>query len=141
LRFAPFVTAAAVAALGLAALAGWWTDTEALRCVIPGSLPLKPNIAAGFLFCGVALGCSSLQQMDSIQAVLTDIALPYMDGVSVIRALKRMKPETVFIASTGQGEHSRDSELRALGVASMLTKPYDTQKLLETLKDALAQAK
>jgi two-component system cell cycle sensor histidine kinase/response regulator CckA len=81
------------------------------------------------------------QQMDSIQAVLTDIALPYMDGVSVIRALKKMKPETVFIASTGQGEHSRDSELRALGVASMLTKPYDTQKLLETLKDALARTK
>ena len=81
------------------------------------------------------------QQMNSIDAVLTDISLPYMDGVSVVRALKKMKPDTTFIASTGQGEHSRDSELRGLGVASMLTKPYDTRKLLETLREALAQTK
>jgi DNA-binding NtrC family response regulator len=75
--------------------------------------------------------------MNSIQIVLTDIALPHMDGIAVIRALKRMKPETAFIASTGHGEHARDEELHSLSVTNLLTKPYDTQKLLETLRNAL----
>ena len=78
------------------------------------------------------------QQMGSIEVVLTDMALPHMDGLSVIRVLEKMKPETAFIASTGQGEHLRDSELHALGVNHFLNKPYDTQQLLETLRDALS---
>jgi PAS domain S-box-containing protein len=48
-----------VAVLGGAALIGWWLKIEALRCVVPGSAPLKPNIAAGFLLCGVALALLS----------------------------------------------------------------------------------
>ncbi|HEV3393519.1 MAG TPA: CHASE3 domain-containing protein [Chthoniobacterales bacterium] len=73
LRVAPFATAAAVAALGLAAMVGWWKDIEALRCVIPGSLPLKPNIAAGFLLCGVALGCSSLKKRPTFLRVVASV--------------------------------------------------------------------
>jgi PAS domain S-box-containing protein len=77
------------------------------------------------------------QQADAIKVVLTDIMLPYMDGVALIRAMKQMKPEVAFIAATGQGEHARDSELQSLGVTNLLSKPYDTQKLLETLQSAL----
>ena len=78
------------------------------------------------------------QQMNSIDVVLTDIQLPHMDGVNLIRTLKKMKPDLTVIASTGQGEHDRDSQLQALGVTHLLTKPYDTQKLLSTLRAALA---
>ena len=73
LRFAPFATAAALAALGVAALFGWWIDIEALRCLIPGSLPLKPNIAAGFLFCGIALGCSSLKKRPTFLRLVASV--------------------------------------------------------------------
>lgn len=78
------------------------------------------------------------RELNSIKAVLTDIALPFMDGVALIRAVKKLKSNTTFIASTSQGEHARHSELQALGVTNRLTKPYDTQKLLETLRDSLA---
>jgi len=78
------------------------------------------------------------QQMNSIDVVLTDIQLPHMDGVNLIRTLKKMKPDLTVIASTGQGEHDRDSQLQALGVTHLLNKPYDTQKLLSTLRAALA---
>src|SRR3982074_2275869 len=42
------------------------------------------------------------QQIGSIGGVLTDIAMPYMDGVALVRALKKMKSDIPIIASTGQ---------------------------------------
>jgi DNA-binding NtrC family response regulator len=44
----------------------------------------------------------------------------------------------VFIASTGQGEENRLSELQALGVSNFLGKPYDAQTLLTKVRDTLA---
>jgi PAS domain S-box-containing protein len=79
------------------------------------------------------------QQRDAIKVVLTDISMPYMDGVALIRTIKRMKPDARFIASTGQGEETRVAELESLGVTNFLTKPYDTGRLLETLDHALRE--
>ena len=74
---------------------------------------------------------------DPIDAVLTDISMPYMDGVALIRTIKKMKPGMCFIAATGESEHSHEPGLQELGVSSLLTKPYDTQDLLKTLRNAL----
>jgi PAS domain S-box-containing protein len=73
------------------------------------------------------------QQMDAIDAVFTDMMLPYMDGVALIRALKKMKTDVVFIASTGQAEEPRVTELQELGVTNFLAKPYDSGKLLSAI--------
>ncbi|PYI91604.1 MAG: hybrid sensor histidine kinase/response regulator [Verrucomicrobia bacterium] len=77
------------------------------------------------------------QQMASVNVLLTDIMMPYMDGIALIRAVQQMKPGLTFIASTGQGDETRTAELQSLRVTNVLTKPYDTQKLLECLHDAL----
>src|SRR3989440_1438528 len=45
--------------LGGAVLAGWIFHIEALKQIIPGALPMKPNMAAGFLLCGIALAIVS----------------------------------------------------------------------------------
>ena len=79
------------------------------------------------------------QQLNVIDVVLTDITMPYMDGVAVIRAIKRMKPEALFIASTGQGEETRVPELQRLDVTNFLTKPYDTERLLKVLHATLTR--
>ncbi len=78
------------------------------------------------------------QQMNAITVVLTDMALPFMDGLSLIRSLKKIKPSLPFIASTGQSQNVHAQELERLGVTNLLAKPYDTQKLLETLRAVLA---
>jgi len=77
------------------------------------------------------------QQMASVNVLLTDIMMPYMDGIALIRAIQQMKPGLTYIASTGQGEDTRHAELHSLGVKNVLSKPYDTQKLLECLHEAL----
>jgi DNA-binding response OmpR family regulator len=78
--------------------------------------------------------------MDAIDAVFTDMMLPYMDGIALIRALKKMKTDVVFIASTGQGEEPRVTELQELGVTNFLAKPYDSGKLLSAIGSLLRRA-
>ena len=77
------------------------------------------------------------QQMKSISVVLTDLSMPYMDGVALVRSLKKMRPDLSIVASTGQGEQAGVAELQSLGVKNFLTKPYDVPKLLRTVHDAL----
>jgi len=77
------------------------------------------------------------QQMKSISVVLTDLSMPYMDGVALVRSLKKMRPDLTIVVSTGQGEQAGVAELQSLGVINFLTKPYDVPKLLRTVHDAL----
>jgi PAS domain S-box-containing protein len=75
---------------------------------------------------------------EEIQLVLTDLAMPLMDGIALIRTLQKMKPDVCIIASTGkrsleQGLH----ELPGLNVRACLTKPYNKEMLLSTLGSAL----
>lgn len=77
------------------------------------------------------------QNADRIRAVLTDVTMPFMGGVALIRALQKMSPSVPVIASTGQGEKARISELKAMDLHGILTKPYGTAPLLQLLHDAL----
>ena len=78
------------------------------------------------------------REMNAVSVVLTDMSLPFMDGLTLIRTLKKIKPSVPFIASTGQSQNVHAQELEKLGVTNLLTKPYDTQKLLEALRQALS---
>ena len=80
------------------------------------------------------------QQMGSIGGVLTDVSMPYMDGVALVRAIKKMKADTPIIASSGLGDQAAMAELESLGVTNFLTKPYNTEKLLSAVHQALKGA-
>ena len=77
------------------------------------------------------------QQMQAISLVLTDLSMPYMDGIALVRSLKKMRPDLSIVASSGQGEQAGVAELQSLGVKNFLTKPYNTERLLATLDDTL----
>ena len=75
---------------------------------------------------------------DEIALVLTDLAMPLMDGLALIRTLQKMKPDVCIIASTGQGGLEQGArELPGLNVRACLAKPYNKETLLKTLHDAL----
>jgi PAS domain S-box-containing protein len=81
------------------------------------------------------------RQEHEIKAVITDVMMPNLDGVTLIRALRIMKPEIVIIASTGRSDEARAKELSALNLPHCLIKPYTKQDLLTAVRDALAHAK
>ncbi|EDY17909.1 signal transduction histidine kinase, nitrogen specific, NtrB [Chthoniobacter flavus Ellin428] len=78
-----------------------------------------------------------VQNSGRIAAVLTDLMMPFMDGVALIHALRNIAPNTAVVASTGLGEKARLAELKALGIATVLRKPYGADLLLHTVHRAL----
>jgi CheY-like chemotaxis protein len=78
--------------------------------------------------------------VSDVRAVLTDIMMPQMDGISLIREVRKLDPAIVFIASTGRSDDKRMGEIEALDVPYTLMKPYSQEKLLATVRDALASA-
>ncbi len=80
-------------------------------------------------------------RMNEIALVLTDLAMPFMDGVALIRTLQKMKSGVRVIASTGRGgQDGRANEIASLNVHASLTKPYNKNKLLATLHDVLTHS-
>jgi len=73
----------------------------------------------------------------TISAVLTDLMMPFMDGVALTRALRMLKPDLPIIASTGLGEKTQLAELKAMKVETILHKPYRAEILLRTIHAAL----
>lgn len=73
------------------------------------------------------------QQHDQIALVLTDMAMPYMDGASLIRALIKMKPEIKIVAMSGLISDGKSAELAELHIDNILSKPFTAEKLLTTV--------
>ncbi len=74
------------------------------------------------------------QKNNNIDAVITDMMMPVMDGKATIKALKTLNPEVKIIAVSGLKNKTLDNET---DVKSFLPKPYKTDILLETLNNIL----
>lgn len=77
------------------------------------------------------------QHADEIAVVLTDMAMPFLDGPGMIRALRRSSPDIKVIAMSGLLNAEQAAELESLNVSSSLTKPFTAEKLLTTLAGIL----
>jgi PAS domain S-box-containing protein len=71
-----------------------------------------------------------LQHREEIKLVLTDVMMPVMNGVTLVRALRAIDPGLKIIAASGLGEATHGKELAALGVLEVLTKPYAGAELI-----------
>jgi PAS domain S-box-containing protein len=69
-------------------------------------------------------------QPGSVRLLLTDVMMPVMGGVELIRRALELAPTLRVIASSGLNDPERTSELAALGVHKILPKPCDPHVLL-----------
>ena len=69
-----------------------------------------------------------------LYAVMTDQHMPEMDGLTFVRSLKGMLPQTGIIVVSGRMEEREANEFKTLGVDAMLDKPFTQEKLVEALK-------
>lgn len=79
------------------------------------------------------------QQSEDIAVVLTDLAMPYMDGNALIRALKKMNPAIKIIAMSGLTSQGTSAELESLDIGAFLSKPFTAETLLVTLSQIIAK--
>lgn len=80
------------------------------------------------------------QQRAEIAAVITDMAMPYMDGEALVRSLRRIDPDLRIVVMSGLLGAGQTVELRALDVNSFLTKPFTAESLLTELANELGGA-
>lgn len=78
-----------------------------------------------------------LEHQDMIKLVLTDLMMPVMGGIALIRALRSMQPGLRIIATTGLGQDFKRAELTELGVADLVEKPCTPEVLLGTVRRLL----
>ena len=68
---------------------------------------------------------------------LCDIKMPKMDGVEVLQAAKKVKPEIPFIMISGHGDLDTAVNTMRLGAFDYISKPPDLNRLLTTVRNAL----
>ncbi|MDI1314362.1 ATP-binding protein [Prosthecobacter sp.] len=69
--------------------------------------------------------------------VLTDVMMPVMNGVLLVRTLRKVSSDVPIIGSTGVAEKALLDQLNELHVESILRKPYNAGTLLRAIHDAL----
>ena len=84
----------------------------------------------------VALGRAQGQKFN---AVVTDVNMPNMDGISLIRALRGLPDYkfTPMLMLTTESAADKKAEGKAAGATGWLVKPFDPDQLLATVRKVL----
>jgi len=71
-----------------------------------------------------------------INAVLSDINMPIMNGLVFLKELRALGLETPFVFFSGYGDKEKTIEALRLGALDFLEKPYDPDMLIATMEKA-----
>jgi PAS domain S-box-containing protein len=74
---------------------------------------------------------------NDVSAVVTDMAMPIMDGPALIIALKSINPEVRIIASSGLTSNGGVAKAIGAGVHHFIPKPYTAEAILNALDQLL----
>ena len=92
----------------------------------------------GYEFCGEAgdgeLAFPMIQKLKP-DIVITDIKMPFMDGLELSRLIKKEIPSTEIIILTGFEEFEYAKEAISIGVSKYLLKPISGEELLKEIAD------
>jgi two-component system nitrogen regulation response regulator NtrX len=69
--------------------------------------------------------------------ILSDIRMPRMDGVTLLRKLRAIQPQTPVILCTACGEEELRRQANSAGAFAFVTKPLDLHFLVEIMKNAM----
>ena len=84
-------------------------------------------------------GLSGVEKIknEDYDLVLCDIKMPKMDGVEVLDAIKKLKPEIPVVMISGHGDLETAVNTMRLGAFDYISKPPDLNRLLNTVRNAL----
>lgn len=80
----------------------------------------------------------AMQHRSQLQAVITDLHMPNMDGLAFIRSLRRALPDVPVIVASGRLEAAPIKDLQRVGVTVLLDKPFTREMLAKALRTVLA---
>ena len=68
--------------------------------------------------------------------VMADLRMPDLDGMELVRTLRRKRPETAIIIITGYGTVPSAVEAAKLGVSDYIEKPFTPEQIREAVSRA-----
>ena len=86
-------------------------------------------------------GLDAFEQIQKNQPdiVLTDIKMPVMDGIALIRKITENFPDIRIIVLSGYGEYEYTSQAMEYGVRHYILKPCDEEKIVSVLDNVKAE--
>ncbi|MCH8157962.1 MAG: sigma-54-dependent Fis family transcriptional regulator, partial [Nitrospinae bacterium] len=83
-------------------------------------------------------GQQALQRLgeESFDLVLTDVKMPKMNGIELLKALKQQSPQTMAIMMTAYGDIDNAVETMKAGAFDYLLKPFSAEILVATVNRA-----
>lgn len=108
-------------------------DEELLRTGMRDNVKWKEN---GYEFCGEASdGEEALPLVRKIipDIIITDIKMPFMNGLELSKIIKEESPNTKIIVLTGYDEFDFAREALSIGADEYILKPFSASKLIEAL--------
>jgi two-component system, LuxR family, response regulator FixJ len=72
--------------------------------------------------------------------VLTDVRMPGMDGIELLRRVRQKALALPVIVMTGHGDIPLAVQAMKEGAVDFIEKPFDDERLLHSVKSSLAQA-
>ncbi|MCK5575292.1 MAG: response regulator [Sphingomonadales bacterium] len=89
-------------------------------------------------------GLEGLEMVEKVipDLVITDVIMPFKEGIESIIEIKKLFPDMKIIAISGGDRFGKTSYLdiaRKLGAAASLVKPFTRDVLLSTVEEVLAE--
>lgn len=110
-------------------------DDEVLQGILEDFL-----VESGYLVLKASDGLEGIEMIDkeAFDLIITDVVLPYVSGIGVIKMAKAKHPEVPIICVTGYGSSSE--KLAEEEKADMVfSKPFEFKHLSEAIKNLLEQ--
>lgn len=112
-------------------------DDQIIRRGICQTIPWEEH---GFVIAGEASdGENGLELIEKVQphVVISDINMPFLNGLEMVKQLKDKAPDTRFIFLTGYEEFTYAQQALQLKAFDYLLKPVDSSHLLQKVKEAV----
>ena len=93
----------------------------------------------GFSVATAATGGAGVElaRRGGFRLVITDLRLPDMTGLDVLRAVRDLNPRAALILTTSHGSPEVFAEAREIGAAAILDKPFSPAQLLHLIDATL----
>jgi DNA-binding response OmpR family regulator len=106
-------------------------DSKTTQMLVRTTLSRMPDLQ----FVGAENGREALEMLDgaSVDLLVTDINMPEMDGIELVREVRRRKSsdELPILIMTAKGEEAARGEGMALGANAYILKPLSGRELID----------
>jgi two-component system, chemotaxis family, chemotaxis protein CheY len=111
-------------------------DSASIRQMVKMTLD-----GAGYTVLEAADGAQGLAQARSktVDVIITDLNMPVMDGMTFVKELRKL-PAYVgvpILLLTTESDAAKKAQAKAAGATGWITKPFQPQQLLDTLKKVI----